>query len=203
MSCALGKSQNRTKSMKFPTRQWAAKALELVPPLKTWMMDPVAIVEPVADPKAWQGVRMRPIAKPQESFKRGEILYLDFGEHAVGHISLDISIVGHDYDSPAYFRILAAELPFEFEFKPEKWNHWLSMAWMQEEYVKFDKIPKGVELPRRYAFRYLAIEVLVAPGPVVFNAVRLRAESSGGRHLPIPGMPPIPSIGVSTVKGYG
>ena len=172
--------------MKFPTRQWAAKALELIPPLKTWMMDPVAIVEPVADPKAWQGVRMRPLAKPQESFKRGEILYLDFGEHAVGHISLDISIVGHDYDSPAYFRILAAELPFEFEFKPEKWNHWLSMAWMQEEYVKFDKIPKGVELPRRYAFRYLAIEVLVAPGPVVFNAVRLRAESSGGRHLPVP-----------------
>ena len=172
--------------MKFPTKHWAAKARELIPPLKTWMMDPVAIVEPVADAKAWQGVRMRPIARPQESFKRGEILYLDFGEHAVGHISLDISIVNHDYDSPAYFRIMAAELPYEFEFKPEKWNHWLSMAWMQEEYVKFDKIPKGVELPRRYAFRYLAIEVLVAPGPVVFNAVRLRAESSGARRLPPP-----------------
>ena len=172
--------------MKFPTKQWAAKAKELIPELKRWWMDPVAIVEPVKDPKAWQGVRMRNLAKPPKSYQRGDILYLDFGEHAIGHISLDISIDGHEYDSPAYFRILAAELPYEFEYKPEKWNHWLSMAWMQEEYVKFDKIPKGVELPRRYAFRYLAIEVLVAPGPVVFNHVRLHAESSGGHVLPQP-----------------
>ena len=171
--------------MKFPTRKWAATAKELIPKLKHWTMTPVAIVEPVADPKAWQGVRMRPV-QPQASYKRGDIIYFDFGEHAVGHISLDISIVDHEYDSPAYFRILAAELPYEFEFKPEKWNHWLSMAWMQEEYVKFDKIPKGVELPRRYAFRYLAIEVLVAPGPVVFNRVELHAESSGGHQLPAP-----------------
>ena len=171
--------------MKFPTKHWAAKAKSLIPRLKHWTLEPVAVVEPVADPKAWQGVRMRP-AKPKASYRRGDILYLDFGEHAVGHLSLDISIVNHDYDSPAYFRILAAELPYEFEFKPEKWNHWLSMAWMQEEYVKFDKIPKGVKLPRRYAFRYLAIEVLVAPGPVVFNHVRLHAESSGGHELPPP-----------------
>ena len=171
--------------MKFPTKQWATKAKELIPKLKHWTMTPVAMVEPVADPKAWQGVRMRPV-QPQASYQRGDIIYFDFGEHAVGHISLDISIVGHEYDSPAYFRILAAELPYEFEFKPEKWNHWLSMAWMQEEYVKFDKIPKGVELPRRYAFRYLAIEVLVAPGPVVFNRVELHAESSGGHQLPAP-----------------
>lgn len=168
--------------MKFDTKLFREKAEKTRPVLKHWFLEPVATVEPMDDKKAWQGVSMKPVAA-KHSYGIGETVCFDFGEHAVGHIELNLGLDGKDYDSPLYIRIMAAELPYEFKYRKEEWTSWMSKAWMQEEFFKFDNLPKKVVLPRRYAFQYLMVEIIATPNPIIFKKVRLIAESSGGEEL--------------------
>ena len=187
------------------TKTFREKAQACLPALKHWCMSPVGTVEPVEDPAAWQGVSMRP-AVEKRSYGNGERVFFDFGEHAVGHVELELALDGVDFDSPLFLRFLAAELPYEFSYRREEWTTWLSQAWMQEDFVKYDTLPAKVRLPRRYAFRYLMVEVVATPNPIRFRKVRLRAESSAGRRLPPPpqGLPPLESqiweAGVRTLR---
>ena len=187
------------------TKTFREKAQACLPALKHWCMSPVGTVEPVEDPAAWQGVSMRP-AGEKRSYGNGERVFFDFGEHAVGHVELELALDGVDFDSPLFLRFLAAELPYEFSYRREEWTTWLSQAWMQEDFVKYDTLPAKIRLPRRYAFRYLMVEVVATPNPIRFRKVRLRAESSAGRRLPPPpqGLPPLESqiweAGVRTLR---
>lgn len=187
------------------TKLFFEKAQKGVPPLKHWFMSPVGVVEPVEDSQAWQGVSMRP-ASPKRSYGNGEGICFDFGEHAVGHVELELSLDGVDFDSPLFLRVLAAELPYEFRYRREEWTSWISQSWMQEDFVKYDVLPAKIRLPRRYAFRYLLVEVIATPNPIIFQRVRLRAESAAGRRLPPPpeGLPPVENqiweVGVRTLR---
>lgn len=44
--------------------------------------------------------------------------------------------------------------------KSEEYDGWISRGWIQEEYFHVDTLPTVLELSRRYAFRYLEIDVL-------------------------------------------
>lgn len=92
--------------------------------------------------------------------RKGDVLYFDFGEHMVGYLSFCAAVACGTADAPAYLRIVAGEHLCELGEDPEQYNGVLSRAWLQVEHMHLDILPMEVNMPRRYAFRYLKIEVL-------------------------------------------
>ncbi len=92
--------------------------------------------------------------------KSGDKLCLDFGNHHVGYLSLRFSTKGSHFDAPAWLRIQFAERLCELEEDAERYHGWISKGWIQQEQVHIDCFPCKLAMPRRYAFRYVSIEVL-------------------------------------------
>ena len=94
------------------------------------------------------------------SLGKGEDLCLDFGEHLVGHVTLEFSFSGSHPDAPAFIKLQFAESDRELYEDSRSYAGWLSGSWIQEEVIHVDELPAHLTLPRRYAFRYLRITVL-------------------------------------------
>ncbi len=90
----------------------------------------------------------------------GGRLVLDFGDHQVGYVTLHLSTRSGPQDSPAYIRLKFGEEAKEILERSEDYHGWISRSWIQEEYLHIDILPAAVELPRRYAFRYMELEVI-------------------------------------------
>ena len=167
--------------------KWRAKADALIPVLQHRLVVPESLAELVDDPEAWQGMRAVPMEEASKlsllEWKKGESLILDFGEHHVGYFTLAMRIAGDYCDSPVSLRLLAAELPFELAYRAENFKGSLSQAWIQEEYIKIDVLPGTVRLPRRYACRYLRIDVIATPGTLVFDRIEFDTVSAAN-YLP-------------------
>lgn len=122
--------------------------------------------------------------KPEElakkQFKRDDHIVLDFGDHQVGYVTLELTSAGSHQDAPAYLYLRFAERIEELETDPEKYDGWLSKSWIQEEHIHVDILPAKISLPRRYAFRYLEIKVIDVSMKfsVVINDVYTRAVSA-------------------------
>lgn len=91
---------------------------------------------------------------------KGETVTLDFGNHMVGKVTLKFGFEGSHPDAPAWIRLKFAERLCELSENAENYHGWISMGWIQQEQLHIDVLPASLELPRRYAFRYLQIEVL-------------------------------------------
>lgn len=91
---------------------------------------------------------------------KGDTLTLDFGNHMVGKVTLKLGFAGSHPDAPAWLRLKFAERLCELSENAENYHGWISMGWIQQEQLHIDVLPTVLELPRRYAFRYLQIEVL-------------------------------------------
>lgn len=96
----------------------------------------------------------------QQLLKKGDKLLLDFGNHQVGYLSLKLSSVGSHADAPVWLRLHFAENPSELFEDAAGYQGWISSSWIEEEQVHVDVIPSTLALPRRYAFRYVELEVL-------------------------------------------
>ena len=92
--------------------------------------------------------------------RRGDSLCLDFGEHLVGYVTLELDCAGSHQDAPAFLSLRFAETRKELEQDPVAFDGWLSRSWIQEETLHVDLLPHRLALPRRYAFRYLRLTVL-------------------------------------------
>ena len=92
--------------------------------------------------------------------KKGDKVCLDFGQHCVGHISFEARTVGNPPDNPAHLKIKFGETICEIVEPFENYNGNISSSWLQEEYLFIDVLPDKVNMPRRYAFRYIEFEVL-------------------------------------------
>ena len=135
------------------------RAEQLKPPLKH------AIREPIG------GFRLKERYSPEKneivldqiphlSMGKGENLCLDFGEHLVGYLTLEISYSGSHPDAPAFLKLKFAETLRELSENSQGYDGWLSRSWIQEEYIHVDLLPARLILPRRYAFRYLKITMM-------------------------------------------
>jgi hypothetical protein len=102
-----------------------------------------------------------PIYK-EKSLGKGDVLCLDFGNHLVGKVTLKFGYSGSHPDAPAWLRLKFAERECELAENAETYKGWISMGWIQQEQLHIDVLPSEISLPRRYAFRYLQIEVLDA-----------------------------------------
>ena len=87
-------------------------------------------------------------------------LYLDFGDHVTGYLTLDFDFSGSHPDAPVWLRIKFAERLSEFFENVSEYSGWISKSWIQEEQIHVDVMPSTYRLERRYAFRYVEIEVL-------------------------------------------
>lgn len=99
-------------------------------------------------------------ALSQKVLKKDDSVILDFGTHHVGYVTLDLASVGSHQDAPAYIYLKFAERLDELATDIAAYDGWISKGWIQEEYIHVDVLPAKLELPRRYAFRYMEIKVL-------------------------------------------
>ena len=91
---------------------------------------------------------------------KGDTVTLDFGTHLVGKVTLKFGYTGSHPDAPAWLKLKFAERECELLENAEDYHGWISLGWIQQEQIHIDVLPAVPELPRRYAFRYLQIEVL-------------------------------------------
>lgn len=145
-----------------PNAAWGAKADALTPALTETAQPPLAVVRAVADPAAPLRWRMEPEGDSLagRTFKKGDSFILDFGGHRTGHLAFRLETVGREPDAPARLRLTFGEVPSDVAEPLYPYNGMLSSAWLPDEIVNIDYLPQAVQLPRRYAFRYVKVEVI-------------------------------------------
>lgn len=96
----------------------------------------------------------------EHPMKRGDKVCLDFGKHCVGYLNFRVLTVGNPPDNPAHIKLKFGETLCEIVEPFEEYKGNISSSWLQEEYMFIDIFPATIEMPRRYAFRYVEFEVL-------------------------------------------
>lgn len=112
---------------------------------------------------------------------RNDSVILDFGNHHVGYVKFRVVPVGSPPDAPAYLRIKFGEIPVEIVESSEEYDGDIGKGWIQEEFIHIDILPAAIEMPRRYAFRYMEVKVLDTSSKyrIVLEDVSCTAVSSG------------------------
>ena len=138
------------------------KAEACAPKLKKAVVRPTRIVEIKETSEVYPKVITKDTADHLNKYelKKGDYLCLDFGDHQVGYVTLKLSSIGSPQDAPAYFKLKFAEIAKEITENSADYDGWISKGWIQEEYLHVDVLPKEIKLPRRYAFRYMQLEVI-------------------------------------------
>jgi len=101
---------------------------------------------------------------PTAALHEGDSAVLDFGDHYVGHLTLKLGHKGSHPDAPAWLELKFCESPRELDETLEGYHGWISKGWVQVERIHVDVLPAIVELPRRYAFRYVRVDVMALSG---------------------------------------
>jgi hypothetical protein len=72
-------------------------------------------------------------------------------------------------------------MPCEIAESFDDYNGWLSRSWLQDEIINIDVLPTEIQLPRRYAFRYLKIVVIDTSEryKVTFSDIHCSSVTSG------------------------
>lgn len=142
--------------------EYIRKAVSCRRTLQENLVRPMAVVtlEQKEDGSAAVIKREDPGRMGETPLSSGGRLVLDFGDHQVGYVTLRFSPRRGPQDSPAYIRLKFGEDAREILERSEDYHGWISRSWIQEEYLHIDILPATVELPRRYAFRYMELEVI-------------------------------------------
>ena len=104
------------------------------------------------------------VSGSETPLKKGGTLTLDFGRHLVGTVTVRLAFDGSHPDAPAWLRLKFAEREQELSENVEDYHGWISASWVQQEQIHVDVLPCEVRLERRYAFRYVQLEVLDISG---------------------------------------
>lgn len=162
---------------------FAEKAESLTPKLEEWIDRPLSIIRFEPDPDTYfklKSVTAQAIEDlPSISYGKGEELILDFGSHRVGYLSFHLGVEGVNIDAPTRLRLTFGEIPYDVVEELHPCHTWISTSWLPDETINVDWLPADVQMPRRYAFRYLKIEVIdTSPKyKVRFSDVKVRAVS--------------------------
>lgn len=141
------------------------KADSNMPEMSQGIQSSDQIVEMFADENAYLGVGVKSLGTNKQGFVTGDKFILDFGQHYVGTLSFAVSHVKYYLDAPVRLKLKFGEVPYEIYSDFESYHGGLSSSWLCEEIINID-FPGNYHLPRRYAFRYLQVEVIKTPNPV-------------------------------------
>jgi alpha-L-rhamnosidase len=160
------------------------KAEQLKPQLYETTVKPTALVEILEDESVihgWSSAFKAPISTlAKQEFRKKDSFILDFGDHQVGYLKMHIRPAGSPPDAPLKLKLTFGEMPVEIGEPFEDYEGWLSSSWLQEETMVIDILPAMIELPRRYSFRFLKIEVMETSPKysIVFENVECRAVTA-------------------------
>ncbi|RKL66924.1 sugar hydrolase [Salipaludibacillus neizhouensis] len=160
------------------------KADALKPKIYQETITPNRVVKTITNEDIIHGWEVVPTEDYQQlatqSFGKGESFILDFGQHVVGYVSMNVSPVGSPPDAPLHVRFTFGEMPVEVSEPFSSYDGWISSSWLQEETLHVDVLPNKIKLPRRYSFRYMKVEILDTSQKfnVSFNEVRCQAVTS-------------------------
>ena len=159
-------------------KEFLEKALALLP-------TPAQQTVTVADTVTFSKNGLKITKHPAEDYRlrvlsRGDSICLDFGDHQVGYLHLKLRRVGGHSDAPVPLHIRFAEQPIEFFENPEDYRGAICSGWIQQEFLHVDLVPSELHMPRRYAFRYVKIEVSdISPSfKLAFDEIYCTAVSS-------------------------
>jgi hypothetical protein len=172
--------------------RWLATAESLKPSLSETDERPVALVRPVPDSALVLRFRMETEAPAaalgERLLGKGDSFILDFGGHRTGHLSFELVGEGRGVDAPARLRFTFGEVATDVAEPLYPYQGQLSSSWLPDETVNVDFLPQQVRLPRRYAFRYVKVEVIDTSSTfkVRFRNVRAHAlTSAAGTPAPL------------------
>jgi hypothetical protein len=152
-----------------PVEAFLLAAQALVPGLIETVERPEWLVSPVADPAHPLRFHMARVVRADlladKVLHAGDQFTLDFGGHRAGYLSFRLEASGRAPDAPVRLRFVFGEVPTDVAEPLHPYKGRLSESWLQEEVVTVDDLPQEVRLPRRYAFRYVKVEVVsTSPG---------------------------------------
>ena len=179
-------------SLTSPASQsFLEKAEQLKPRLNEFVQTPLGLVNPVKDAAQALGWRIEKTGDADAIAsrllqKKGDTLIVDFGGHRAGHLSFDIENIGEAIGAPVRLRFTFGEVIPDIAEPFYPYKGWLSESWLPEEVVTIDLVPSSVRLPRRYAFRFVKIELLGLPvgRKIALRNVRAHALTSATGTVP-------------------
>ncbi len=171
--------------------RWQRQAQSLIPQLVETEQTPVSLVRAVAAPGAPLRFRMEREAAADElarrELKRGDSVIVDFEGHRTGFLSFHLATEGRAPDAPVRLRLTFGEVPTDVAEAFHPYTGQLSEAWLPEEIITIDYLPQPVRLSRRYAFRYVKIEVIDTSPEFRIRIEKLRAHGvTSARRMPAP-----------------
>ena len=122
---------------------------------------------------------------PLTVLNKGDSITIDFGNHYVGYFSFKMWHVEEYIDAPVTLRVRFFETKGEMDYDYSSYGGWLCESWIQEDTVKVD-FPGVYKMPRRYAARYVKIEVVHTPRKLSLSDFTFTAESSADTTRLIP-----------------
>jgi hypothetical protein len=191
--------------------RWLQKAESLTPELVETEQLPVSLVRAVSAPELPLRFRMEREAPADalatRQLKRGDSVIVDFEGHRTGFLSFHLATEGRDPDAPVRWRLVFGEVPTDVaeHFYPYKGQ--LSEAWLPDETINVDYLPRAVRMPRRYAFRYVKIEVVDTSPEFRIRIENLKAHAiTSARRMPpalrthTPFLQRIDAVSVATLR---
>jgi alpha-L-rhamnosidase len=171
--------------------RWKQQAEALMPKLVETVQSPVSLVRAVAAPGSALRFRMEREAAAEDlasrHLKRGDSVIVDFEGHRTGFLSFHLATEGRDPDAPVRLRLTFGEVPTDVAEPFYPYEGELSEAWLPDEVINVDFLPQSVRMPRRYAFRYVKIEVVDTSPEFRIRIEKLRAHAvTSARTMPAP-----------------
>ncbi len=122
---------------------------------------------------------------PLTVLDKGDILTVDLGNHYVGYLSFKMWFVDEYIDAPVTLKVRFFETKDEMNYDYSSYGGWLCESWIQEDTVKID-FPGIYSLPRRYAARYVTLEVIHTPKRLSLSNFMFEAVTSADESKLIP-----------------
>jgi hypothetical protein len=143
----------------FKNQRLLDKALSLLPDLHMTCVNPTGTVD-ITKNENGEVIVQKGRDYNKVTLKKGDKICLDFGDHQVGYFSFKTASVGSHADAPVLLKIHFAEQPVEMLENADEYRGWICSSWIEEERLHIDTVPSVVRMERRYAFRYVELEVL-------------------------------------------
>ncbi|MBQ7314776.1 MAG: hypothetical protein IJW83_02050 [Clostridia bacterium] len=110
------------------------------------------------------------------ALNRGDTFVLDLGNHYVGYFSFNMWFADAYIDAPVRMSVRFCETKRELEDDYTDYHGELCESWLQEEIINVD-FPGEYRMPRRYAARYVKVNILRTPKKISLSDFKFEAES--------------------------
>lgn len=188
----MGSITNKIENFQMIVNEdFVKKAKALEPELHSKVIRPGKMVEIGMGDTDWEVKKEEPAGQmTKKELAKGDSICFDFEDHRVGYVTIKFGSAGSPPDAPAHIRIRLGEKLCEIMEDASDYEFSISSSWIQEEFFHIDVLPAVLEMPRRYAFRYMEIKVLdTSPKyQLTVESVQCETVSSGDRTLvePLP-----------------